>query len=102
MEKNVAKRICGCSWMCRRESAAKASFDAHPHAFEVGSNHQSRGRCGADVDRHDDAAAGRGVAAVQADFFVLVDGWTSSYGTLSGQGGKLRFSRDFADRPRRS
>jgi hypothetical protein len=87
-----------------RESAAKArrSFDAHPHAFEVGSDHRSRGRFGADVDGHDDAAAGRGVAAVQADFFVLVDGWTSSYGTLSGQGGKLRFSRDFADRPRRS
>ena len=53
-----------------RESAAKArrSFDAHPHAFEVGSDHRSRGRFGADVDGHDDAAAGRGVAAVQADF----------------------------------
>jgi hypothetical protein len=35
-----------------RESAAKArrSFDAHPHAFEVGSDHRSRGRFGADVD----------------------------------------------------
>jgi hypothetical protein len=29
------------------------------------------------TDGHDDAAAGRGVAAIQADcFFVLVDGWS--------------------------
>jgi hypothetical protein len=86
--------------MCRarkRRKSQKIRF----FLFAV-SDHRSRGRFGADVDGHDDAAAGRGVAAVQADFFVLVDGWTSSYGTLSGQGGKLRFSRDFADRPRRS
>jgi len=69
--------------MSRKESAAvhgcvgRESADAHPHAFEVGSYHRSRGRFGADVDGHDDAAAGRGVAAVQADFFVLVDGWTN-------------------------
>ena len=30
-------------------------------------DHRPRGRLGADVDGHDDAAAGRGVAAVQAD-----------------------------------
>jgi hypothetical protein len=38
--------------------------------------HRPRRRFGADVDAHDDAAAGRGIAAVQIDLFVLVDGWS--------------------------
>ncbi len=43
------------------------SGEAPPATPPAVSDHRPRGRLGADVDGHDDAAAGGGVAAVQAD-----------------------------------
>ena len=48
-------------------SELKRAFEIGFLLFPAVSDHRSRGRFGADVDGHDDAAAGGGVAAVQAD-----------------------------------
>jgi len=45
-------------------------------------DHRPRGRLGADVDGHDDAAAGVVSLPFKLIFFVLVDGWALVAGSL--------------------